>query len=93
MRRIACQLPAEYEQADFKAAEFVPIVEETDFVLFDEKVIHLLASGETWGFVVAIPLETSQKAPWPTVRFTDDAGLRWQVTDDKSIASADERDW
>lgn len=93
VRCIACQLPAEYEQADFKAAEFVPITEETDFGLVDEKVIHVLASRETWGFVVAIPLETPQKSPWPTVRFTDDAGQRWQVTDDKSIAPADDGDW
>ena len=93
VRNIACRLPAEYEDAAVKAAWFEPIPTGPSFGLIDDEVIPLLASGETWGFVVAIPLETSLHAPGPTVRFTDDAGLHWQVTADKSIVSIDERDW
>lgn len=93
VRGIACQLPAEYEEAVVKAAWFDPAEPEPGFGLVDNKVIPLIASEDSWGFVVAIPPETPQRVPGPLVRFTDDAGLHWQVTDDKSIAPVDERDW
>jgi hypothetical protein len=93
VRSIARRLPAEYEEAVVKGAWFDDSAPDPGFGLVDNEVIPLLASGETWGFVVAIPLETPDRSPGPTVRFTDDAGVRWQVTDDKSITPAEDGDW
>lgn len=52
----------------------------------------VLRAGETVEFVFHYDVERHPGARM-TVRFTDDAGLRWQVDHDQSLAKLDTRDW
>lgn len=55
----------------------------------DDK-IRLLRRYETWAFV--FPVKSDSQAIL-TLRFTDDAGLHWQVDDDLHLEQRAERDW
>lgn len=55
----------------------------------DDK-IRLVRAGQIFGFV--FPVDTNRQAIL-TLRFTDDAGLYWQVDDDLHLEPLDSRDW
>ncbi len=64
------------------------------WVVFDEwhhdDKVRLLRRGETWVFVFPVVADSQAIL---TVRFTDDAGLHWQVDNDLHLEQLGSRDW
>lgn len=54
--------------------------------------VSLIRRGETWGFVFPIDAVDGQEIP-ALLRFTDDAGLHWQVNNDLHLEQLGSRDW
>jgi hypothetical protein len=56
----------------------------------EEDRLHLLRAEQTCALIFAV--DTSLEAV-ATVRFTDDAGMHWEVEEDLHLAQLDSRDW
>lgn len=54
--------------------------------------VQLIRKEQTWGFVFPIDAVAAEKIPG-LIRFTDDAGLHWQVDNDLHLEQLDSRDW
>jgi hypothetical protein len=58
----------------------------------DGSMVPLIRAGFRYGFLVRFDLERNRDARL-AARFTDDAGLHWQVDQDLHLQQLDRRDW
>jgi hypothetical protein len=66
--------------------------DETFVFRSNAETMPVLRAGHTAGFVWAFTVDRYPEI-LPTVRFTDDAGLHWQINADLHLERLTERDW
>ena len=54
--------------------------------------VPLIRAGSRFGFQTPLPV-ADHGAAWIKVRFTDDAGLHWEIDSDLHLAKLASRDW
>jgi len=58
----------------------------------DGNAIPLIRAGSQYGFLIRFDLEKNPDARL-AARFTDDAGLHWQIDQDLHLEPLDKREW
>jgi len=57
-----------------------------------DRRVPLIRAGSRFGFKTTVPVKDHEVARM-MVRFTDDAGLHWEVDPDLHLAKLDSRNW
>jgi hypothetical protein len=90
VRNVIAMLQTQQGGDLYPARNVGQIVERMMFKPAHDGKFRLLRRYETWAFI--FPVESDSQAIL-TLRFTDDAGLHWQLDNDLHLAQLDSRDW